>query len=142
LRIKGGSASPLVQSQNGFKLVVNDTSGVPVGANTDMPALTGANLAINSCRMYTFFADVSYTTGAVTLSVLAGNDFSKSRPMHPSIDINYGDGQSAIVGYVYIKNESAGAFVPGTTNLDVAGLTVSFNDAFGYHQQIPTPALV
>jgi hypothetical protein len=104
-----------------------------------MPALTGANLAVDYCRMYTFLADVSYTTGAVTLSVIYGNDFSKHSPMHPSFNINYGDGSKAIVGYLYVKNESSGAFVPNTTNLDAAGLTVSLDDAFGYHQQIPTP---
>lgn len=141
LRIHGGSASPLAQAHNGFTLQAKDTLGVPVAADTDMPALAGGNLAFDngtvppttlSCRMYTFLADVNTATGAVTLSTINGADFPKNRPVRPSTDINYGDGTKAIVGFLYVKNESSAVFIPGTTNIDASGITHSFGDAFGY----------
>lgn len=138
LRISGGSASPLAQAHIGFNVTDTDTSGVPVAADTNMAALAGGNLAFDngtvpvttdSCRVYTFLASVSPLTGAVTLSTINGPDFPKHRPMHPSTDVNFGDGTKAIIGYLYVKNESAAVFIPNTTDLDASGITASFSTA-------------
>lgn len=136
LRIAGGSGSANADTSVGFSVVDNNVAGVPVAAATVLPVLNGGNLAFDngtvpvttlSCRMYTFLASVNATTGATTLSVVHGNDFPKHRPMIPSIDINYGDGITAIVGYLYVKNESSAVFIPGTTHLDASGITAKFD---------------
>ena len=107
---------------------------------TVFPALTGPNLAFdngtvppttNSCRIYTFFASVDPLTAAVTLSVAYGNDFPKGRPAYIT-DFYLGDGTLAIVGYLYVKNESSAVFIPGTTLLNASGITASASDQFGF----------
>lgn len=109
-------------------------------AATVFPALTGTNLpfddgtvdpATKSCRIYTFFATVDPSSSAVTLSVAQGNDFKKGRPAYTT-DFNVGDGSKAIVGYLYVKNESSAVFVPGTTLLNVSGITATPSDQFGF----------
>lgn len=145
-----GSGSVLVASTNTFGVRTQDTLGVPVVAK-NMPSLATALLAdgvtlagnlafddgtvpatTNCCRMYTFLASVSTTTGAVTLSVVAGNDFPKNRPVNVLTDVNLGDGTRAIVGYLYVKNETSAVFVPNTTVLNTTGITTSFGDGFGF----------
>ena len=112
-----------------------------VAASTVFPALTGPHLAFdngtvpeptNSCRCYTFFATVSPTApGTVTITVGYGQDFPKTRPAYAS-DFYLGDGTKAIIGYLYVKNESSAAFVPGTTALNTSGITATPSDQFGY----------
>lgn len=109
-------------------------------AATVFPALTGTNLAFDngtvdpstkSCRIYTFFAVVDPVSSAVTLSVAQGADFTKHRPARTT-DFNLGDGTKAIVGYLYVKNESSAVFIPGTTLLNVSGITATPSDQFGF----------
>lgn len=144
-----GASSPLVKSANTFGVRQGNTLGVPV-TTTDMPSLATAlnlkglnpgNLAFDdgtvpattlSCRMYTFLVAVNATTGATTLSVVCGNDFPKNRPVNVLTDVNLGDGTRAIVGYLYVKNESSAVFIPGTTDLDASGITTTYGDGFGY----------
>lgn len=144
-----GASSPLVKSANTFGVRVGNILGVPV-TTTDMPSLATAlnpngvnpgNLAFDdgtvpattlSCRMYTFLVAVNKTTGATTLSVVCGFDFPKNRPANVLTDVNLGDGTRAIIGYLYVKNETSSAFVPGTTDLDAAGITTTYGDGFGY----------
>ena len=144
----GGSV--LAKSANTFGVRVGDITGVPV-TTTNMPSLATAtdpsgavagNLAFDdgtvpattlSCRMYTFLCDVNALTGATTLSVVCGYDFPKHRPVNVTTDINLGNGSKAVVGYLYVKNETSAVFIPNSTVLDVGGgLTVSYGDAFGY----------
>lgn len=151
LTIHTAGTSPTAMTANIFKVRCNDTLGVPTGANLDMPNLNTAtcpdgtvagNLDWNDgskssttkvCRMYTFLCDVSTVTGALTFSVVCGYDFPKNRPVNVKTDINLGDGSKAIVGYIYVKNETTAVFQPGTTDLDAgSGLTVTYGDAFGY----------
>lgn len=144
-----GASSPTVKSANTFGVRVGNILGVPV-TTTDMPSLVTAvrpdgtvagNLAFDdgtvpattlSCRMYTFLVAVSATTGATTLSVVCGYDFPKNRPVNVLTDVSLGDGTKAIVGYLYVKNESSAVFIPGTTDLDASGITTSYGDGFGY----------
>lgn len=144
-----GASSPTVKSANTFGVRVGAVLGVPV-TTTDMPSLatatypdgtTAGNLAFdngtvpqttNSCRMYTFLCAVNSVTGATTLSVVCGFDFTKYQATNVTKNVNLGDGSLAVVGYVYVKNESSAVFIPGTTDLDAAGLTVTYGDGFGY----------
>lgn len=148
LEISAGS-SPTVKSANTFGVRSQNILGVPV-TTTNMPSLATAtfpngviagNLAFDngtvpqttpSCRMYTFLCKVSPTTGATTLSVVCGYDFPKIRPANVITDVNLGDGSQAIVGYLYVKNETSSVFIPGTTALDTASITTQYGDAFGY----------
>ena len=150
LQIVGGSASPLINNSNAFHVRQrvlsafgtqdNAVFSSPVAATTTFPVLNGGNLAFdngsvpattNSCRVYTIIAKVSSVTSLVTLSLLHGADFPKHRPSFAT-DSNLGDGSGAIVGFLYVKNESNAVFIPGTTNLDAAGITAVFTDAFGW----------
>lgn len=148
LEIAAGS-SPTVKSANTFGVRVANILGVPV-TTTNMPNLNTAtrpdgtvagNLAFDdgtvpqttlSCRMYTFLVAVNATTGATTLSVVCGFDFPKIRPVNVTTDVNLGDGTKAIIGYLYVKNETSAVFIPGTTALDTASITTTYGDQFGY----------
>lgn len=144
----GGASSTLISSSNTFGVRVNNILGVPI-APTNMPSLATAllpngttvgNLAFDngsvpdttkSCQMFTFLSDVNPTTGATTLSVVAGFAFPKDRPVNISTDVYLGTGK-AVIGFLYVKNESSAVFVPGTTPLNTVGITALANDAFGY----------
>lgn len=111
--------------------------------STVFPALNGSNLAFddgtvppstNSCRIYTFIAKIANwgtDSPSIELSVIHGNDFPKHRNATTS-DFNLGDGTGAIVGYLYVKNESSAVFIPGTTLLNASGITASPSDQFGF----------
>lgn len=106
----------------------------------DAPALTTAedkdgdtpgDLAIDYMRIYTLLASVNKTTGAVTMSLAASEDFDETHVVRME-DINFGnsvddDSHKAVVGFVEIRN-TTNAFVPGTTALDAAGVTVRYFD--------------
>lgn len=149
LPVRGGG-SPLASNLNVFNVrnmvpaafgtQYNAVFSAPVSANATFPIIAGGNLAFdngtvpattNSCRMYTFLASVSTLTGAVTLSVINGMDFPKHRPTYAT-DSNLGDGTKAIVGFLYVKNESGAVFIPGTTQLNALGVTAVFTDAYGW----------
>lgn len=109
------------------------------------PALIGPNLAFDngsqpdttkSCRCYTFFAEINPITFAITITVGYGKDFPKGRNAQPG-DFFLGDGSKAIVGYLYVKNESSAVFIPGTTLLNVSGITATPSDQFGYQIAFP-----
>lgn len=150
LEIAGGSGSALVSNANAFALRqrVLSAFGVennavfssPVSANATFPVLGGGNLAFdngtvpqttNSCRVYTFIGHVNTITSLVTIIAIEGADFPKHRPSYAT-DSNLGDGTGAIIGYLYVKNESSAVFIPGTTHLDASGITAIFTDAYGW----------
>lgn len=139
LTVKNANAFHIRQGLTADKIAL---SGI---AATVFSALTGPNLAFDnggqpvttpSCRMYTFFASVDPISSAVTLSVAHGNDFPKHRPAYIT-DVNVGDGTLAIVGYLYVKNESSAVFIPGTTLLNASGITATPADQFGYSVALP-----
>jgi len=139
--IAGGSGSALISNANAFAVRSHGIFSAPVSANATLPVLGGGNLAFDngtvpqttlSCRCYTIYGTVSATTGAVTFSVLNGVDFTKYTPMVEGPEINLGDSTGAILGFLYVKNESSAAFVPGTTHLDATGITARFSDVYGY----------
>lgn len=82
--------------------------------------LTGGNLANsgNDTRGYLLCLDAA---GAPTVvaSADAADVASLLLPAYPA--------DKVVVGWVTIINASAGAYVPGTTDLDTAGLTVAYN---------------
>ena len=106
----------------------------------DAPAFTDAedkdgdtpgNLAIDYERAYTLLATVNTTTGAVTFSLAASEDFAEGHIWEVS-DINWGnsvdnDSHKAVVGFIIIAN-TTNLFIPGTTALDAAGVTVRYFD--------------
>jgi hypothetical protein len=145
-----GASSAVVKTTNTFGVRIAGLLGVSV-TTADTPSLATATdpngntvgtLAFDngtvaqttkSCRMYTLYATMNQATGAITLQWLAGFDFTKYQPVNIYSNIHFGDGTGAIVGYVYVKNETGSVFTPNTTDLDAGGgLTVSYADAFGY----------
>ena len=149
-----GSSDPTkVKIANTFFFKVNGRSMYKtsaevslVGAVRNLPTLNGAdqvagNLAFddgtvdastNSCRMYTIVATSAETeAGTVTLLAKAGEDFPKHRQVLAGDICRVTKNNSVEVGYVYVKNETSAAFVPGTTHLDAgAGLTVTYKDNY------------
>lgn len=109
----------------------------------DAPALTASkgvnnaastSLAIGYSRVYTLLASVNTSTGVITFSLVHGDDFV-TRPPKMS-DINFGNPQNqdelkAVCGFVVINN-ATNLFVPGTTALDAAGVTVQYIDNYGF----------
>lgn len=67
---------------------------------------------------------------AGTISVVKGTEFTKSSHYTTDLISKTGNATKAILGYIYIKNETDAQFVGGTTALDAANLTVSYVDAF------------
>lgn len=150
LEMVGGSGSALVNNANAFSIRQrvaafagtqnNAFFSTLLSATSTFPVLAGGNLAFdngtvpqttNSCRVYTFFATASPSTGVITVTVRNGADFVKYRPAYAT-DSNLGDGSSAIIGFLYVKNESSAVFIPGTTHLDATGITSHFTDAYGW----------
>ena len=122
----GGSLSIV-----GNQLVVGGVAGTVAGNlafdNGTVPVTTG------SCRFYTLCADLAQTeAGTVSLYWLAGADFPKHRQGQASDIPHTPLSTSCEVGYVYVKNETAAVFVPGTTALDTSSLTVSYSNNYGY----------
>ena len=107
---------------------------------TDAPALTTAedkdgdtpgNLAIDYERAYTLLATVNTSTGVVTLTLAASEDFAEGHIWNTQ-DLNWGnsvdnDSHKAVVGFIIIAN-TTNLFIPGTTALDAAGVTVRYFD--------------
>lgn len=67
---------------------------------------------------------------AGTISVVKGTEFTKSSHYTTDLINKTGNATKAILGYIYIKNETDAQFVGGTTALDAANLTVSYVDAY------------
>lgn len=132
----------LVKAANAFAVKANSYISSATSANTDMPSLATAlnaaganpgNLATGYSRIYSFFAAINTTTGALTFTIRAGADFANR--VGRTTDRNYGnagDESKALVGFVTVINATGSAFVPNTTALDISNLTVRYNDAFGY----------
>lgn len=147
LRIKGGSASPLVNYANTFAFYANGLVS-PSVTTADAPSLALAttntpnavvagnllsdngsvNTGIKCVRIYTLVATLPANDGstAPTFSWLAGPDFTKYEfpsTQYVALPNKY---NQAVVGYVIVKNAGAVDFVPGTTNLDAANVTTTF----------------
>ena len=138
------TSSPIVKFANSF---VAKAGGIlsAVKAAGDCPGLEASlaaggaastNLADDKVRVYTLFAAVSPTDGAITLSWRHSADFGLTDVIQFCEDVNLGNKDDdmkykARVGFVIIKNETGSAFVPGTTALDTANLTVTYISALG-----------
>lgn len=137
-------ASPLVKYANTFQAKVNSrispaitTANAPSLALATLiapfpngvPALAG-NLAAGFSRIYTLVATLPITgssTVTPTFSWIASSDFLTVSDL-----ANFGastvpnQSNQVVVGQVIVANGTASAFVPGTTALDTALLTVTY----------------
>lgn len=103
-------------------------NGVPVIAGNLAGDNGSVDTGIKSCRIYTLVATLPLNDGSTvpTFSLLAGEDFSKYEfPSTKYIALPNQPNQAA-VGFVIVKNGAAGVFIPGTTHLDAAGVTVEY----------------
>lgn len=109
LRIKGGSASAIVQT-NAVSLYLAKGRLVSKATALDMPALVGtvANATFN---LFAFFGNQA---GTISVAMgLAGTTLAKVT--FPAIPEG-----SAVIGFIIINPTGAGNFVGGTTVLDDA----------------------
>jgi len=149
LELSGCLSAPGLAIGGGSKLTFKYANSVvamvkgllaDVVTTADAPALTTAknslnatpgDLAIDYERAYTLLASINETTGALTFSLAASDDFAEGH-VWKQTDFNYGNSQNndshkAVIGVVIIAN-TTNAFVPGTTALDASGVTVRYID--------------
>lgn len=111
LVIKGGGLALAKTGAAAFFGVANGVL-VTIAASTDMPALSGPNVATTNLNVYCFFID---SAGVVTSAAgTAGTTLGKV--VFPQFPKN-----KALVGFLIVT--ASGTFIPGTTALDV-GTTV------------------
>lgn len=128
-----GGASATVTTGAAFNAVVNDVL-VAKAITQSMAALNGPNVpnTVTPFQAWVFTMDSAgtfYTLPGVPAATMAGIQL-------PLIaEIANGAGQSGlpqiVVGVLTINNASVGAFVPGTTLLNVANLNVILNSTVG-----------
>ena len=121
LAIKAGG-NALAKSVNAINAIIDDV--VIAKAASDMAALGGATVPTANYQVYVFCVDVSgnLTTLAGTYAAtLAG-------VIWPTVP----DGV-AVIGFAIVQNATGSNFVPGTTALDTASLTVTYvNTSFPF----------
>ena len=123
--VAGGSPS-ITGNQLCFGGVAGTLAGNLAFDNGTVATTTG------SCRIYTLCADSAQTeAGTVSLYWLAGADFPKHRQSQESDIAHTPLSTSVEIGYLYVKNETSSAFVPGTTALDTASVTTVYTDNYG-----------
>lgn len=107
LRIKGGSASAIVQTNAASAFVVNGKL-VTKATSTDLPALVGTvtNAKFNVFAHFIDSAGTLTTAMGIEATVLANVAF-------PPIPEN-----KAVIGFVIVNPTGTGGFVGGTTVLD------------------------
>ena len=109
LRIKGGSASAIVQTNAVYAGIANGRL-IAKATATDLPALVGtvANATFNVFAFFIDSASALTTSLGIAATTLAGVTF-------PAIPAG-----KAVIGYVVINPTGTGGFVGGTTVLDDA----------------------
>lgn len=114
----GGSA--LAKSANTITCFINGT--LVSKAASDMAAFSGSNVATGSKNIYVFCIDASGT-----LTTLAGTAATTlAGVLMPTIVAN-----TAVIGFAIVDNATGSNFVPGTTALDTASLTVTYVNTVG-----------
>lgn len=116
LRIKGGSASPIVQTNAVWNGIVNGVA-VQKASATDCAALVGT---VTNAKFNVFV--ISIKADGTLVSTMGTEGASLAAVKFPDID------SQAILGYVIINPTGTGNFVGGTTNLD--DITVVPNAVF------------
>ena len=123
-----GGSPAIVGNQLTFGGATAPVAGSLAFDNGTVAATTG------SCRMYTLCVDVAQTeAGTVTPYWLAGPDFPKHRQAQDSDIARTPLSTSVELGYLSVKNETAAAFVPGTTNLDTGSITTVYRDNYAQY---------
>ena len=97
----------------------------------DKDAETPGDLAIDYERAYTLLAEVDSSDGTLTFTLVSSQDFAEGHIWNTQ-DLNWGnavddDSHKAVVGFIIIAN-TTNAFIPGTTALDAAGVSVRYFD--------------
>ncbi len=130
-----GRMSPAVTTADApsLALATRKTPNAPVAGSLDFDDGTAPKANALACRVYSLIATVpeASVTATPTFSWLAGEDFTLNRQMQASDIPQPNQSNQVVVGYVFIKNASTAAFVPGTTALTgVSGLSVLYFDNY------------
>ena len=141
-----GASSPLIINSGNF-IFKADGLISPTNVLTATPSLVTArstnpnsplvkNLAFDdgtvskktkSCRIYTLVATQNdYGTTPVTLSWLAGEDFTRWEYISQKYMAYPNGTNQCAIGFVYVGNQSSAVFIPGTTPLDDPGIGLAF----------------
>lgn len=106
-----------------------------ITSNQIVGAPVVGSLAAGSEQVFTLCANVAAdpnntASPTVTLFWMAGASFVNTRSPQASDFVSPDDPFDVVVGWVTINNGTASAFVPGTTALDTASLTVTYTDNY------------
>ena len=104
------------------KLFYVTTKDVALTTDADGVAIT---LEDQMQTMITVMTDITWT-----IYVNKGVEYNKSSHYSTDLINKKHNNKYAILGYIYIKNETGSQFVWGTTALDAASLTVAYVNAF------------
>lgn len=138
-----GTSGTVAKSSNTYSVKINGAISAPK-TTADLPALSASlgpkgvastDLATGKTRIYTALAGMS-AAGVITVVLRHGPDFTTGL-VHTDegIYINYGnagDEDKAVIGFIKVANAVGSAFVPGTTALDLTGVTTTYIDNFGW----------
>lgn len=123
LVIKSGS-SPLAKTGSADCYAIAKGVLVKVAASTDMPALTGLNIAAGKTNVYCFFID----SAAVVTVAMGTEGAALGNVVFPQFPEN-----KALLGFLIVPAVSA--FTGGTTALDVPS-TVYINTPSGFDPRV------
>ena len=126
LRVKGGSASAIVQNENVFEAIVADV--LVRKAQSDMPALVGT-VVTTAFGLWVFTMDAAGTTAVTALA--SGATIGAIQVPSIATDV-------VLLGGLLVNPTGTGSFVGGTTVLD--DVTVVPNAVF--YQGVDLGALV
>lgn len=134
-----GTSGAVPKTSNTYSVKINGVISSPK-TTADLPALTGSLgiggvastvLATGYSRVYTALASVS-SAGTITVVLRHGADFANGLTHTDYINYgNAGDEDKAIIGYFVVKNATGSTFTPGTTALDLTGVTTTYIDNYG-----------
>lgn len=124
---KGPASTDFVYFIAGYSY---DKSAITAGT-----ALSGSNLP-NGSKYGAWALDIN-AGGTISIVAASGNATGYATSALALAGLATVATDKARMGTVVILNDSAGAFVPGTTDLDTAGLTVTYADGVSLFASLP-----
>ena len=132
-----GASSPVPKISNTVAYRIANAI-YPAVTAADLPALTTAyNLAnsqqiiltvcLSAAGVYTYVASSILSATAALLKDVNGNVIRSVGTLAPATH-TFG---TCLIGWIIISADSSHTFTGGTTNLDAAGITVTYIDNFG-----------
>lgn len=133
LAIKAGGASPQFKTVNSVPTVIDGKFKTALAATAAISFSAGhatLNAGLTKGKQCVFAV---CHDGAGNVSTVQGQIVNSSDVSGNSSGVQFGGIKKglAVIGYIEVSTNDATAFIPGTTNLDAAGVTVTYQDCMG-----------